>query len=96
MKIVLKYQFLLPILAIKYQFLKVTKICQISFPPADIVQIHEYHVLAFINVPTKRKIQQGSRKFRIQGGPFNFQHNLKKLCRVYIVKRYLLLYFSEH
>ena len=60
-----------------------SKICQKYFSKGDNVQIHKHQVLAFINVPTTRKRQQGS-KFRIQGSPFNFQQNLKKACRVYI------------
>ena len=61
-----------------------SKIFQKSFSSADIGQIRKYQVLAFIKVPTTRKRQQGSRKFRIQGGPFNFQKKLKKACQVYI------------
>ena len=32
---------------------------------ADIVQLHKYQVLLFLNVPTTSKRQQGSGKFRI-------------------------------
>ena len=42
-----------------------SKICQKPFSLTDIVQLHKYQVLAFINVPTTRKRQQGSGKFRI-------------------------------
>ena len=49
-----------------------SKICQKYFSLADIFQLHKYQVLAFINVPTTRKRQQGSFKFRI--------------CKVLIVK----------
>ena len=42
-----------------------SKICQKSFSLADIVQLQKYQVFAFINVPTTRKRQQGSGKFRI-------------------------------
>ena len=94
MKKAVKYQFLIPILAIRHQFLKVTinlmipyhnltieasvfidrkmvalstfsKICQKSFSLVDIFQLRKYQVLAFINVPTTHKRQQGSFIFRI-------------------------------
>ena len=42
-----------------------SNICQKSFSLADIVQLHKYHVLAFIMVLTTRQRQQGSGKFRI-------------------------------
>ena len=41
------------------------KIFQKSFLLADIVQLHKYQVLAFINGPTTCKRTQGSGKFRI-------------------------------
>ena len=42
-----------------------SKICQKSFSLDDIFQLHKYQVVAFINVPTIRKRQQGSFKFKI-------------------------------
>ena len=38
---------------------------KILFSLADIVQLHKYQVLLFLNVPTTSKRQQGSGKFRI-------------------------------
>ena len=49
-----------------------SKICQKSFLLADTFQLEKYQILAVINVPTTRKKQQGSGKFRI--------------CKVLIVK----------
>ena len=68
-----------------------SNISQKSFSLADIVQLHKYQVLAFINVLTTRKRQQGSGKFRIwkvlmvKWRSFQFSTKFEKnLSRLYL------------